>query len=485
MTPATGTHPRGIGRNRGQFALQAVQVFFVGLMIGMERAVLPTLSGKFGVKPHAFFFLASFVLSFGLVKGALNFVAGALSDRIGRKPVLLIGWLAAVPIPLMIYIAPTWWWIIGANVFLGINQGLTWTMTVTSQIDLAGTNQRGLAVGINEATGYVAVGIAGLAAAYLAAAFGARAALLGFGLVTIALGLGLLIKLRDTLPWVRAESAEALAAKPAGTAATPPPGWGSVFMLVSFRDRQYRALCQGGIANKIADTLVWALFPIFFHLQGLKLAEIGWITGLYAMVWGVSQLWTGDLADRIGRKPPIVTGFLLLAGGIAMTALGTVPMVWFIAAAIMGLAMALLYPNLIAAMSDLTPPLWRGKALGTYRYWRDTGYAIGALLLGLVAQAAGRGSPGNVADGTARRLLRPVDRVRGQGAETQGRASVTLRQPVRSRRWSAVMAYWGSPHALRSPASRSVSIIFSCLPKILSQFEQAIRHRRSLNDGVA
>ncbi|MCW8308854.1 MFS transporter [Acidiphilium sp. PA] len=159
-------------------------------------------------------------------------------------------------------------------------------------------------------------------------------------------------------------------------------------MLVSFRDRQYRALCQGGVANKIADTLVWALFPIFYRIQGLKLAKIGRITGLYAMVWGLSQLWTGHLADRIGRKPTIVAGFLLLAGGIAVTALGTVPIVWFVAAAIMGLGMALLYPNLIAAMSDLTPPLWRGKALGTYRYWRDTGYAIGALLLGLVAQVS-------------------------------------------------------------------------------------------------
>ena len=381
-------HQRGIGRNSGQFALLAVQVFFVGLMIGMERAVLPTLSGQFGVKPDAFFFLASFVLSFGLVKGALNFVAGAWSDRIGRKPVLLIGWLAGVPIPLLIYFAPNWWWIIAANVFLGINQGFTWTMTVTSQIDLAGSHQRGLAVGINEATGYVTVGIAGLGAAYLAGVFGPRPALLGFGLVTIVLGLIVLVRLRDTLPWVRAESAQAQSRKPVGTTEPATPGWGAIFMLVSFRDRQCRALCQGGVANKIADTLVWVLLPIFFRQQGLKLAEIGWITGLYAMVWGLSQLWTGHLADRIGRKTPIVAGFLLLAAGIALTALGTARIVWFVAAAIMGVGMALLYPNLIAAMSDLTPPLWRGKALGTYRYWRDTGYAIGAVLLGLTAQVS-------------------------------------------------------------------------------------------------
>ena len=393
MSITVQAYQRGIRLNQGQFALQVVQVFFVGLIIGMERAVLSALSTDFGVKPGAFFFLASFVLSFGLVKGTLNFVAGALSDRIGRKQVLLMGWVAALPIPVLIYLAPNWWWIIAANIFLGINQGFTWTMTVTSQIDLAGSDQRGLAVGINEATGYVAVGIAGLAAAYLAGAFGPRAALLGFGLVTIAMALVLLIRLRDTLPWVRAEHAQAQTAKPTGTTEAPPPGWGKVFMMVSFRDRQYRALCQGGVANKIADTLVWALFPIFFRTAGIKLAEIGWITGLYAMAWGFSQLWTGHLADRIGRKPPIVTGFFLLAAGIALTAIGTVPIVWFPAAAIMGLGMALLYPNLIAAMSDLTPPLIRGKALGTYRYWRDTGYAIGAILLGLVAQFAGAVRP--------------------------------------------------------------------------------------------
>ncbi|MEE3504131.1 MFS transporter [Acidiphilium acidophilum] len=375
---------RGIRLNQGQFALQATQVLFVGLMIGMERAVLPTMSADFGVKPGEFLFLASFVLSFGLVKGALNLVAGTLSDRYGRKPVLIAGWLAGVPIPLLIYFAPNWWWIIVANVFLGINQGFTWTMTVTSQIDLAATHQRGLAVGINEAVGYVAVGIAGFVAADLSLAYGPRVALLSFGLTTIVAALALSVLLRDTLPWVRAEHAQSV--QPSEPA--PSPGWGAVFMRVSFRDKATSALCQGGVANKIADTLVWVLFPIFFRRAGLKLGTIGLITGLYAMVWGLSQLWTGHLADRVGRRLPIVTGFMLLALGIAVTAVGTGPAVWFPAAAVMGLGMALLYPNLIAAISDLTPPLLRGKALGTYRYWRDTGYAIGALLLGGVAQLA-------------------------------------------------------------------------------------------------
>jgi len=386
MDAVTFAHRRGIGVNRGQFALQTVQVFFVGLTVGMERTVLPALSGAFGVTQGAYLFLAAFVLSFGLVKGVMNFVAGSLSDRIGRKRVMLLGWLAALPIPLLIFFAPNWWWIIAANVFLGLNQAFTWTMTVTSQVDLAASHQRGLAVGINEAAGYLAVGLAGLATGYLAALYGPRWALLGFGLAVIAAGLILLVGMRDTLAWVQAEHAQT---NTISRVDDPIPHWGIVFLLVSFRNPTYRALCQGGVVNKIADTLVWVLFPVYFRARHLGLVRIGWITGLYAMIWGLSQLWTGHLADRIGRKLPIVAGFALLALGIAVTAAVGSVVGWFVAAAVMGLGMALLYPNLIAAMADLAPPLWRGRALGTYRYWRDTGYAIGALLLGAVADWSG------------------------------------------------------------------------------------------------
>jgi len=386
MALVAETHRRGITANLGQFALQTVQVFFVGLTIGMERTVLPALSGEFGVAQGAYLFLAAFVLSFGLVKGLLNFVAGTLSDRIGRKPVMLLGWLFGLPIPLLIFFAPNWWWIIAANIFLGINQAFTWTMTVTSQVDLAGSHQRGLAVGINEAAGYLAVGLAGLCTSYLAALYGPRWALLLFGLAVITAALGLLVGMRDTLAWVHAEHAQT---HPAGSAADAESHWSSIFLLVSFRDSTYRALCQGGVVNKIADTLVWVLLPVYFRSRDLGLVQIGWITGVYAMVWGLSQLWTGHLADRIGRKPPIVAGFALLAAGIALNAASENVVWWFVAAAVMGVGMALLYPNLIAAMADLAPPLWRGRALGTYRYWRDTGYAIGALLLGAIANWGG------------------------------------------------------------------------------------------------
>ncbi|MGH6777253.1 MAG: MFS transporter [Bradyrhizobium sp.] len=383
---AAAVHQRGIVANLGQFTLQTIQVFFVGLTIGMERTVLPALSGQFGVTKGEYLFLGAFVVSFGLVKGALNFVAGSLADRIGRKRVLLFGWLAGLPIPLLIFFAPNWWWIIAANIFLGFNQAFAWTMTVTMHVDIAGSHQRGLAVGIDEASGYAAVGLAGLGASYLAALYGPRWALLVFGLTVIAAALTLLIWVRDTLGWVHAEHAQA---SPAGSQDADPGHWGSIFLLVSFRDRTYRALCQGGAANKIADTLVWVLLPVYFRNRGIGLVDIGWITGLYAVVWGLSQLWTGHLADRIGRKPPIVIGFALLSVGIAAMAATESTIWWFAAAATMGLGMALLYPNLIAAMADLAPPLWRGRALGTYRYWRDTGYAIGALLLGTIASLSG------------------------------------------------------------------------------------------------
>lgn len=389
--PLATRNRRGIALNREQFALQTIQVFFVGLVAGMERAVLPTLAVEFGVKPGAFVFLASFVVSFGLVKGALNFVAGGLADRLGRKPVLLMGWLAGIPIPVLIYFAPNWWWIVAANVFLGVNQGLTWSMTVTSQIDLAANNQRGLAVGINEATGYVAVGLAGFGAAWLAHHIGARPALLVFGLATVAAAFACLLWTSDTLAWMKAEHVEEHAAT--ARRPEPEPSLGEIFRRISFSDPVGRAICQAGVVNKIADALVWVMLPIFFKARGAELVEIGWLTGAYAMVWGFAQLGTGHLADRIGRKIPVVAGFFLLAAGIAVMALGAGPGVWLPAAVIMGVGMALLYPNLIAAMSDRTPALWRGKALGTYRYWRDTGYAIGALLVGAVAQASGASLP--------------------------------------------------------------------------------------------
>ena len=403
--PAAAAAPedyvQGIRINLQQFIWQAVQVAFVGMVIGMERNVLPVVAEQdFGVPRSSFLYLMSFVISFGLVKGTLNFVAGRWSERIGRKPVLVMGWLAAIPIPLLIDVAPNWWWVVVANLFLGVNQGFAWSMTVTSKVDITRAGQRGLATGINEFAGYASVGLAGIATGYLASLYGPRPALLGFALLVIAAGLGTtLLFVRETLPWARAESkrhaegqhtgpkphfAEGLPAHPTSL---------QVFTFVSFRHITFSALCQAGVANKVADTLLWVLFPLYLHSHGLSVVDIGWVTGVYGLVWGASQLWTGPLSDRIGRKPTIVAGLWLLALGVGCVTLVAGMAAWLAAAVVMGVGMALLYPNLIAAVADISHPNWRSSSLGTYRYWRDTGYALGALVLGSIAQAAGLIAP--------------------------------------------------------------------------------------------
>ncbi|KVD85867.1 MFS transporter [Burkholderia ubonensis] len=383
--------------NLHQFIWQAVQVFFVGLVIGMERSVLPVVAARdFGVPRSSFLYLLSFVISFGLVKGALNFVAGRLSERIGRKRVLILGWIAAIPVALLIFYARSWWWIVVANLFLGINQGFAWSMTVTSKVDITRAEQRGFATGINEFAGYAAVGLAGVATAYLTGLYGPRTALLGFAIavITVAL-LTALLFVRETLPWAHAErhrhvSGAHVGLAPRFAAGLPEhPTARQVFTYVSFRNRTFSALCQAGVANKVGDTLLWVLFPLYLNERGLSLVQTGWVTGVYGMVWGASQLVTGPLSDRIGRRTPIVAGLWLLAAGIATAAIVRGFGAWIASATIMGVGMALLYPNLIASVADIAYPTWRSSALGTYRYWRDTGYAIGALVLGLIAQSRG------------------------------------------------------------------------------------------------
>ncbi|WP_080405286.1 MFS transporter [Burkholderia ubonensis] len=397
QAPANDAYAQGIRANLHQFIWQAVQVFFVGLVIGMERSVLPVVAARdFGVPRSSFLYLLSFVISFGLVKGALNFVAGRLSERIGRKRVLILGWIAAIPVALLIFYARSWWWIVVANLFLGINQGFAWSMTVTSKVDITRAEQRGFATGINEFAGYAAVGLAGVATAYLTGLYGPRTALLGFAIavITVAL-LTALLFVRETLPWAHAErhrhvSGAHVGLAPRFAAGLPEhPTARQVFTYVSFRNRTFSALCQAGVANKVGDTLLWVLFPLYLNERGLSLVQTGWVTGVYGMVWGASQLVTGPLSDRIGRRTPIVAGLWLLAAGIATAAIVRGFGAWIASATIMGVGMALLYPNLIASVADIAYPTWRSSALGTYRYWRDTGYAIGALVLGLIAQSRG------------------------------------------------------------------------------------------------
>ena len=387
----------GIRHNLHQFVYQLLQVLLVGLTIGMMRTVVPALaSAEFGVPKGSFMLLISFVVAFGFVKGTLNFVAGRLSENIGRKRVLLIGWLSALPIPFMILWAPSWGWIVAATVLLGMNQGFAWSMTQTSKLDITRPDQRGLTIGLNEFAGYVGVAIAGIVTGYMATAFGPRQGLLIFGLVVILSALVLTqFFVKETLPWAKAEGARHAAGKASGPVPRYPtqvpaqPTTWQMFVLMSWRDRRLAALCQAGLVEKFVDALVWVFYPVFLYQQGLSLPRVGWVIGVYGFAWGGSQLFTGKLSDRIGRHLPNVAGMWICGAGVAMMLLGQGEAWWSLSAAVSGIGMALLYPNLSAAVADISHPNWRGSAIGIYRFWRDLGYGIGALGLGLVAHFTG------------------------------------------------------------------------------------------------
>ena len=397
MTDNTMSYVHGIRANIGLFIQQLLQVFFVGLTIGMQRTVVPVLAeSEFGVAAGSFTLLMAFVVSFGFVKGSMNLISGRLSEKVGRRKVLIWGWLIALPIPFVFLYAPSWNWIVAANILLGINQGFAWSMTVTSKLDIVRADQRGLATGFNEFAGYGGVALAGLITGYLASDFDPRWSLFVFGLIVILLALAsALLFSKETLYWARAESA----AHKAGTHGGPRPRFpanisehpstGEIFTLVSFRHRTFSALSQAGCVEKFVDVLVWVFFPVYLNARGVSLINIGWIVGVYGFVWGASQLWTGPLSDAIGRKWPIAIGMWICAAGIAAFLFAGNTVEWSLAAGVTGVGMALLYPTLIAAVGDISHPDWRGSSLGVYRFWRDLGYGIGAILLGLIADAFG------------------------------------------------------------------------------------------------
>lgn len=376
----------GIKTNLGQFLHQLLQVMLVGFTIGMMRTALPALAEtEFGVPRNSFMLLTAFVVGFGFVKGALNFAAGRLSENIGRQRVLVLGWLFAIPIPILIYLAPSWNWIVAATLLLGVNQGLTWSMTQTSQLDLTRRDQRGLTLGLNEFSGYVGLALAGVITAYLATLMGTRLGILLFGLSTIFSALFIsLFWIRDTRPWIHLHSPIA-----ATTPETKYPSTREIFWLMTWKNKSLMAICQAGLVEKFVDALVWVFYPIFLYQRGVSLANIGWITGTYGLVWGFSQLFTGKLSDHIGRQIPNVAGMWICGAGVAMMMLNDGVIWWSISAAVSGFGMALLYPNLSAAIADQTPPEWRGSAIGIYRFWRDLGYGIGALGLGITAHYTG------------------------------------------------------------------------------------------------
>lgn len=389
----------GIRPNLAQFLHQLLQVLLVGFTIGMMRTVVPALAeSEFGVPKTSFLLLTAFVVAFGVVKGVMNFVAGRLSERIGRKPVLLMGWLVAVPIPFMVWYAPAWGWVVAATVLLGVNQGLTWSMTQTAKLDITRMQERGLTLGLNEFAGYVGVALAGIATAWLATWLGARQGLLVFGLVVILSALTLTqLWVRETLPWAKAEAARHAAGSDQ-TVLRPryphnisnAPGTWDVFTLMSWRDRRLFALSQAGLVEKFVDALVWVFYPVYLYQKGLSLTQVSSVIGVYGLTWGASQLLTGRLSDRIGRHRPNVWGMWLCGAGVALMVLGHGALWWSMSAAVSGVGMALLYPNLSAAVADISHPNWRGSAIGIYRFWRDLGYGVGALGLGLTAHFTGQ-----------------------------------------------------------------------------------------------
>ena len=368
----------GLRANWRQFVLLVAINAFVGGVVGVERSTLaPLAEHDFHLASRAA--ILSFLISFGLVKAASNLIAGRLSDRIGRRTVLLIGWAAALPVPVLIILAPSWGWVVFANVLLGVNQGLVWSTTVNMKIDLAGPQRRGLALGLNEASGYLAVSAAAAVAGFLAATYGIRPVpyLLAEGLAACGLLLSLLT--RETAGHVELESA---GAKPTQRVRT-------LFLGVSFRDRTMSSACQAGMVNNLNDGMAWALLPLFFAAHGLGLREIGLLAGAYPAVWGAGQLGTGWISDHLGRKRLIVVGMLLqslaIAGFVGLTGLAW----WFVESIALGVGTALVYPTLLAVIGDAARTPDRATSVGIYRLWRDAGYAVGAVVAGLIADAAG------------------------------------------------------------------------------------------------
>ena len=361
----------------------------VGAMVGQERSILPDLAAaEFGLRSTTV--VLTFLVAFGLTKAVTNLVAGRLSDRYGRKPVLVAGWLVAIPVPLLIIAAPDWSWVVVANVLLGVNQGLAWSTTVIMKVDLVGPARRGLALGLNEAAGYVAVAGSALVTGLLAESAGLRPVPFLFGLAVAGLGLGMsMLFVRETRGHVALETAAADAEGGPGTAPSATPGWWAIARRTSFGDRRLFAASQAGLVNNLNDGMAWGLLPIHFASGGLTIGQIAILAAIYPAVWGVLQVVTGGLSDRAGRKPFIVVGMLLQAVAIGAIALGDGFAVWAIAAAVLGVGTAFVYPTLIAVVADVATPAWRASAIGVYRFWRDLGFAVGAVVSGIVADRAG------------------------------------------------------------------------------------------------
>jgi MFS family permease len=372
----------GLKENWQQFALLILINAFVGGMVGIERTVVPLIgSEEFGIASTTL--VVSFIVSFGVVKALANLVSGQLADAWGRKRVLVLGWLVGLPVPFMIVWAPSWGWIIAANALLGINQGLAWSMTVIMKVDLVGPKSRGLAVGLNEFAGYLAVGVTAFLTGYLASRYGLRPVPIYLGIGYAVLGFLLSIMLvRDTREHVRLEAA-------GSSKQSTPMSFREIFVLTSFGNRNLFAASQAGLVNNLNDGMSWGIFPLFFAGFGLGVERIGILKAIYPATWGILQIATGPLSDRWGRKGLIVAGMWVQSAGLFLTAATRQFEWWLVGSLLLGLGTAMVYPSLIAAVSDASHPAWRARSLSVYRFWRDLGYAIGALSAGIIADLFG------------------------------------------------------------------------------------------------
>ena len=372
----------GLKENWRQFALLILINAFVGGMVGIERTVVPLIgSEEFGIASTTF--VVSFIVSFGVIKALANLVSGQLADAWGRKRVLVLGWLVGLPVPFMIIWAPSWGWIIAANALLGINQGLAWSMTVIMKVDLVGPKSRGLAVGLNEFAGYLAVGVTAFLTGYLASRYGLRPVPIYLGIGYGVLGFLLSIMLvRDTREHVRLEAA-------GSSKQSTPMSFREIFLLTSFGNRNLFAASQAGLVNNLNDGMSWGIFPLFFTAFGLGVERIGILKAIYPATWGILQIATGPLSDRWGRKGLIVAGMWIQSAGLFLTAATRQFEWWLVGSLLLGLGTAMVYPSLIAAVSDASHPTWRARSLSVYRFWRDLGYAIGALSAGIIADIFG------------------------------------------------------------------------------------------------
>jgi MFS family permease len=374
----------GLRENLGQFALLVVVNAFVGGMVGIERSILPAIAEQeFHLAARAA--ALSFIAAFGVAKALTNYAAGSLSDRVGRRHVLIGGWLLAIPVPFLLMWGPSWTWIVIANVLLGASQGLTWSTTVIMKIDLVGPRQRGLAMGLNEFAGYLAVGASALATGWIAATYGLRPQPFYLGVVFVALGLGLSVTLvRDTTAHASHESTLADASP-----ATSVLSSREVFWRTTLEDRNLSSISQAGLVNNLNDGMAWGLLPIVFATAGMTLHQIGWLAAIYPVTWSIGQLFTGAISDRTGRRSLVVSGMWTQAVGIVVIAFATTFSTFTLGSVLLGVGTAMVYPTLLAAVGDVAHPSWRASAVGVYRLWRDLGYAFGALLAGITADLLG------------------------------------------------------------------------------------------------